>query len=55
VLQVIESLRGSGDPLSQVRMVRLHGKPGPTRSALHASAEWQTSEAAVRGCMERPI
>src|SRR5262249_7975784 len=29
VLQVIDSLRGTGDPLSQVRMVRLHGKPGP--------------------------
>jgi beta-N-acetylhexosaminidase len=54
VLQVIESLRGTGDPLSQVRMVRLHGKPGPSRSALHASAEWQTCEAAVRGSMERP-
>ena len=54
VLQVIDSLRGSGDPLSQVRMVRLHGKPGPTRGALQASAEWQACEGAVRGCMERP-
>ena len=54
VLQVIESLRGTGDPLSQVRMVRLHGKPGPTRAALRASAEWQACEAAVRGCTERP-
>jgi beta-N-acetylhexosaminidase len=54
VLQVIESLRGTGDPLSQVRMVRLHGKPGPTRAALRASAEWQACEAAVRGCSERP-
>jgi beta-N-acetylhexosaminidase len=54
VLQVIESLRGTGDPLSQVRMVRLHGKPGPTRATLRASAEWQGCEAAVRICMERP-
>jgi beta-N-acetylhexosaminidase len=54
VLQVVDSLRGSGDPLSQVRMVRLHGKPGPARSVLHASAEWQACESAVRGCMERP-
>ena len=54
VLQVIESLRGSGDPLSQVRMVRLHGKPAPTRAALRASAEWQACETAVRACMERP-
>jgi beta-N-acetylhexosaminidase len=54
VLQVIDSLRGTGDPLSQVRMVRLHGKSGPTRAALRASAEWQACEAAVRGSMERP-
>lgn len=54
VLQVIESLRGSGDPLSQVRMVRLHGKPAPTRAALRASAEWLACETAVRACMERP-
>jgi beta-N-acetylhexosaminidase len=54
VLQVIDSLRGSGDPLSQVRMVRLHGRPGPTRAALRATPEWQACESAVRGCMERP-
>jgi beta-N-acetylhexosaminidase len=54
VLQVIDSLRGSGDPLSQVRMARLHGKPGPVRDALLASAEWKACESAVRGCMERP-
>jgi beta-N-acetylhexosaminidase len=54
VLQVIESLRGSGDPLSQVRMARLHGKPGLTREALHASMDWQACEGAIKGCMERP-
>lgn len=54
VLQVIDSLRGSGDALSQVRMARLHGKPGPSRDALYASASWQTCETAVKACMERP-
>lgn len=54
VLQVIDSLRGSEDPLSQVRMARLHGKPGLAREALHASMDWQTCERAVKGCMERP-
>jgi len=54
VLQVIDSLRGTGDPLSQVRMARLHGKPGLSRDALHASIDWQTCEGAVKGCMERP-
>jgi beta-N-acetylhexosaminidase len=54
VLQVIDSLRGSGDPLSQVRMARLHGKPAPGREALLASADWRTCESAVKGCLERP-
>lgn len=54
VLQVIDSLRGSGDPLSQVRMARLHGRAGPDRTALHASATWQACEGAVKSCMERP-
>jgi beta-N-acetylhexosaminidase len=54
VLQVIDSLRGSGDPLSQIRMARLHGKPGLTRPALHASMDWRACEGAVRSCMERP-
>ena len=54
VLQVIDSLRGSGDPLSQVRMARLHGKPGLSRDALFASREWQTCEGAIKDCMERP-
>jgi beta-N-acetylhexosaminidase len=54
VLQVIDSLRGSGDPLSQVRMARLHGKPGLAWQTLHASTEWQACESTVKGCMERP-
>jgi len=54
VLQVIDSLRGSGDPLSQVRMARLHGRPGGTRNELFASADWQACESAIKGCMERP-
>lgn len=54
VLQVIDSLRGSGDPVSQVRMARLHGKPGVTRETLQASPEWRACESAIKGCMERP-
>ncbi|HLS82798.1 MAG TPA: beta-N-acetylhexosaminidase [Steroidobacter sp.] len=54
VLQVIDSLRGSGDPLSQVRMARLHGKPGETRPALYASAQWRACESAIKSCLERP-
>lgn len=54
VLQVIDSFRGTGDPLSQVRMARLHGKPGISRERLQASLEWRTCEAAIKSSMERP-
>jgi hypothetical protein len=54
VLQVIDSLRGRADPLSQVRMARLHGKPGRSREILFASAEWQACDRAIKACMERP-
>jgi beta-N-acetylhexosaminidase len=54
VLQVIDSFRGTGDPLSQVRMARLHGKPGISRETLQASLEWRTCEAAVKSSMDRP-
>lgn len=54
VLQVIESLRGSGDPSSQLRLARLHGRTGKDRLALRNTAEWQQCERTVRSCMERP-
>ena len=54
VLQVIDSLRGSGDPLSHVRLARLHGRQGLTRIALRGSTDWQTCERAIKGSMERP-
>lgn len=54
VEQVLSTLRPSLDPLSQVRLARLHGRPGVSRSALHAMAEWQASERAIRSAMDRP-
>lgn len=54
VLQVIESLRGSADPVSQIRLARLHGKPAKDRLALRRTEEWQTCERSVKACMERP-
>lgn len=54
VLQVIDSLRGSGDPLSHIRLARLHGRQGTDRIALRGSADWQTCEQAIKGSMERP-
>jgi beta-N-acetylhexosaminidase len=55
VLQVIDSMGGTGDPLSQIRLARLHGTPGgPDRLALRATEQWQQSERSVKGSMDRP-
>jgi beta-N-acetylhexosaminidase len=54
VLQVIESFSRSADPVSQVRLARLHGRPAKDRLALQGSEEWQTCERSVKACMERP-
>lgn len=54
VLQVIDSLQGSDDPVSQVRLARLHGRPATDRLALRASEEWQACERSVKASMERP-
>lgn len=54
VLQVIESLRGSEDPVGQIRLARLHGKPALDRLALRRTEDWQTCERSVKSCMERP-
>jgi beta-N-acetylhexosaminidase len=54
VLQVIESLQGSEDPVSQVRLARLHGKAAADRLALRRSEEWQACERSVKASMERP-
>jgi beta-N-acetylhexosaminidase len=54
VLQVIESLQGTGDPLSHIRLARLHGRQGMSRTALRGMADWQTCERAIKSSMERP-
>jgi beta-N-acetylhexosaminidase len=54
VLQVIESLRGSEDPVSQVRLARLHGKQTLDRVALRQTPDWQACERSVKASMERP-
>jgi beta-N-acetylhexosaminidase len=55
VLQVIDSMQGTGDPLSQIRLARLHGAPGaPDRLALRTTEQWQLSERSVKSSMDRP-
>jgi beta-N-acetylhexosaminidase len=50
----LDELAGEADPLSQVRLVRLHGRPMPARAELHASARWTECRAAVDHCRDAP-
>ena len=50
----LDELAGEADPLSQVRLVRLHGRPMPARAELHASARWAECRAAVDHCRDAP-
>jgi len=54
VLQVIDSLQGIGDPLSQIRLARLHGRQEHTRMALRTSASWQACDQAIKDSLQRP-
>jgi len=54
VLQVIDSLRGIGNPLSQIRLARLHGRQELTRMALRSSATWQACDQAIKDSLQRP-
>jgi beta-N-acetylhexosaminidase len=54
VLAALEELAGVADPLSQVRLARLHGRPMPDRHALLQSARWQECRSAVDHCRDAP-
>jgi len=54
VLAVLEELAGASDPLSQIRLARLHGKPMPDRYELRQSARWLECRAAVDHCRDAP-
>jgi beta-N-acetylhexosaminidase len=54
VLDTLAELEGQSDPLSQVRLVRMHGRPMPPRSELEASARWIECRHAVDHCGDAP-
>lgn len=54
VLATLEELAGAADPLSQVRLVRLHGRPMPPRLELEQTARWAECRAAVDHCRDAP-
>jgi len=54
VLATLEQLADAADPISQVRLARLHGKPAPPRRELEQTARWVDSRAAIDRCMAAP-
>lgn len=53
VVQTLQELDIQPDPVSQVRLARLHGLPGPDSRQLALSSQWQSCVAAVSSCTER--
>jgi len=54
VLAVLDELGGESDPLSQVRLARLHGRTMPGRFELQQTARWLECRAAVDHCRDTP-
>lgn len=54
VLGVLDELAGESDPLSQVRLARLHGRPMPGLYVLQQTARWQECRGAVDHCRDAP-
>jgi beta-N-acetylhexosaminidase len=54
VLTTLDELAGESDPLSQVRLARLHGRPMPDYADLQRTARWTECRKAIDHCMEAP-
>lgn len=50
---LLESLEAAPDPVSRMRLVRLHGRDGAT-AALAGSPRWQSAVASARELIDRP-
>jgi len=54
VIELLDTLPGDPDPVRQVRLVRLHGRPAADREALLASSRWRESAAAAAHALDVP-
>jgi beta-N-acetylhexosaminidase len=54
-LQTLDALRHWDEPVSKVRLARLHGRALKSSSELRASAQWQSCVQAIMHCMDRPV
>ncbi len=53
--KVIDGLRGYNNPTSQVRLIRMHGKPAMAWQALRQSEAWRTARETLRPWLESPV
>lgn len=53
-VSVLDHLQGATDPLSQVRLARLHGRPSPMRLELTDTARWRECRNAIDHCRDAP-
>jgi beta-N-acetylhexosaminidase len=54
VVKLLTGLRVTPDPVSSLRLARLHGKPATSRAELLASARWQDCRSAIDRCLAPP-
>jgi beta-N-acetylhexosaminidase len=54
VLATLAELAGAADPLSQVRLVRLHGRAAPPRAELLLTDQWHECRRAIDHCRDAP-
>jgi beta-N-acetylhexosaminidase len=53
VLELLDTLQVAADPVSRMRLARLHGRDG-AGVGLQSDPRWQLAVAAARDCVERP-
>jgi beta-N-acetylhexosaminidase len=55
VLATLEELADAADPLSQVRLARMRGRPMPTLAQLHDDPRWRECRNAIDQCRATPV
>jgi beta-N-acetylhexosaminidase len=55
VLATLEELADAADPVSQIRLARMRGRPMPGRDELHDDPRWRECRAAIDQCRAAPV
>ncbi len=54
VVEIVDALGARSEPASQIRLVRMHGKPMPGRDELTASGRWREAVEILRDYLDKP-